>query len=514
MALASTTVWECGSTATANCVNGGGYNASRVGATTDYSQQDTAHLTITDLQSDFVDFLKVHSDLTPFDANDVGNILHITAGTSFTVGWYEITAVDGSTPPVATLDRTCGGTNLSGGTAYLGGAISLSSANDNTFFNVPVSGNTIWIKYGTYTMGASVTLPTSGSITLPKIIKGYYTARGDAPADTYRPTLNFGTSYYFQPGYYGDVYNLIFIGSNSSVVQPYYYNRFLNCKMTNNSTTAGRYAVQTANSYNILINCEMSSYRGTGFYNTNTTEALINCYIHDCNIGVYSNNPIDIYGCLVESCVTTAIQMGSTINWTIMGNTLYGAENTIGTGILLAAGSGLDLIYNNIIYGFAYGITHGTSGNLATILDYNNFYNNDTNVTNVVNGTNDKGVNPAFASVTQITGTTAYTAATGLLVDTTKNFTTLGVVANQSCVYIVSGTGVTAGIYLVTAITTTTNPNDTLTCYCGTTAISTNATADKVYQITAGKNFALTIGSGCIDVGFPNSTTWMGGSKI
>ena len=49
-------------------------------------------------------------------------------------------------------------------------------------------------------------------------------------------------------------------------------------------------------------------------------------------------------------------------------------------------------------------------------------------------------------------------------------------------------TGVTAGIYGISSIATTTNPNDTLVLDL---APGTNTTADKVYQMTVGNNFAL-----------------------
>src|SRR5204863_5745937 len=78
--------------------------------------------------------------------------------------------------------------------------------------------------------------------------------------------------------------------------------------------------------------------------------------------------------------------------------------------------------------------------------------------------------------------------------------TTLGVVAGQDCVYIVSGTGVTAGIYGISSISTTTNPSDTLNLDINP---GTNTTADKTYQITLGHNFA--IGANLRALGFPGA---------
>ena len=282
MALSSATVWECRATATAGCLNGGGYNSVRAGAVVDYSQQDTAHLSITDLQSDAADNTQVHSDLTPFDNSDIGNILHITAtGTGFTVGWFEIIAVAGG---IAVLDRSCGGTGLTGGTAYLGGALSLGSTLDNDFFIAIVSGNVVWIKNGSYTLGESVSMPSSGTITSPKIIRGYDATRGDNPIGSDRPIIDCGTSYAFTLGYYSDARNLIFTGSTSNVFITGYGSRIRNCKAINNSTTAGRSAFYFSNTYLQLIDCEAISYRGYAIYALGgVPQGILNCYCHDSN---------------------------------------------------------------------------------------------------------------------------------------------------------------------------------------------------------------------------------------
>lgn len=72
------------------------------------------------------------------------------------------------------------------------------------------------------------------------------------------------------------------------------------------------------------------------------------------------------------------------------------------------------------------------------------------------------------ANAIDITGTILGTGATTgagnlVLTDATQNFTTSGVVAGRDLVYVVSGTGVTAGIYRIstvgtTTLTLTTNP--------------------------------------------------------
>lgn len=516
MALATTTQWEVRTTGTAGGVNGGGYNSSRAGATTDYSQQDTAHLTITDLVIDGADSSQVTSALTPFDSLDIGNILHITAGTNFTAGWYEVISVAGV---IAVLDRSCGTVGSTGGTAYLGGAILFGTTLDNEFIDQLVEGNKVWIKSGTYTCVENISGGTGSTTTAPVHFIGYSSTRGDGPLDDTRPLINLTANYYWYTTTYDNFSNIIFNSARTTYgIRAAGANRLINCKFLNNSTTANNYACYFYVAGIIALGCEFVSYRGYGVYCGVVSCTFMFCYFHDSLYGIYhATNYVTIQNCLFDNCITTAfyqsvasMQIGS-----IVGNTFYGCENTLGTALLFSATNYGDLIYNNIFYGFVNAINHATAGSKAVLSNYNNYYNNDVDVVNVVKGALDIAADPDFSDVAQITGTTAITAATGKLVDTAKNFTDLGVVANRDCVYVVSGTGVTAGIYLITEISTTTNPNDTITCYCGATALSTNATADKVYQITTGHNFKIdNSGNQCINAGYPDTTTWMGGSKI
>ena len=98
MALAAAIVWEVRGGA-GNDNNGGGFKTGASG--TDRSQQDAAHISRTDLVIG-VDTATITSVATPFTSAEIGNLIQITAGTGFTVGFYEITAVAAT---VATVDR-------------------------------------------------------------------------------------------------------------------------------------------------------------------------------------------------------------------------------------------------------------------------------------------------------------------------------------------------------------------------------------------------------------------------
>jgi hypothetical protein len=476
----------------------------------DHSQATAAKVAAaTDLMVNAITNTVVHaaSGSHSFDVSDVGNFIHITAGTGYTQGWYEIVSVSGGD---ATLDRSPGAVGITGGTYSLGGAISLNSSTTNqtdlNFFAQPVGGNVIF-AIGSLTLAANPTM-NGGGVATPIQLRGYVTNRATMPTGSNRPTIN-ASAQSFSAGAYSQIIGLIFLGNASPVLTVSANGAIIvNCKCTNNSTTANRDAY-TMGSGAIALNCEAISYRGRGFRVT-AGASVIQCYVHDCDTGILRASGGAgigeiIWGNIIESCVTAAINY-TTANGgshTIIANTLYGAENKNGTGLSLTLTATSNFaFFNNLIYGFATGVNQATSGNEKTTYgDFNDFYNNTTDRTNWPTASNDQALNPAFSSVSQVTGTAGkFAASNDRLIDTTKNFVTLGVVAGQDCVYIKSGSGITAGIYGVSSITTTTNTNDTLVL---DVAPGTNTTADKTYQVTTGHNFA--IGANLKALGFPGT---------
>lgn len=168
MALSAALVWEVRSSGTAN--GGGAFNPTTAGV--DYSQQDAAQAAYTDLEITSTT-TNVTSSARPFIADDVGNILNITAGTGFTVGRYEIMSVSSG---VATLDRVAGTALSTGGTATLGGAI-----NDPSIAaSLGVSDNTFWLR-GTFTISSNSTATANGNVLFSNAahVRGYSSVRGD-----------------------------------------------------------------------------------------------------------------------------------------------------------------------------------------------------------------------------------------------------------------------------------------------------------------------------------------------
>lgn len=498
MALPATILWEVRSTATASNANGGGFASDGTG--TDYSQQDAAQYGGTDLaSSNGTDAApQITSATHNFVAADVGNLIYISAGTNWTAGRYYIVSCAGN---AATLDRACGSAaSLSSGTYAVGGALSLGSS-DDAIFEAAEAGHKFWVKSGTYTLGGTVTIAKAGGSQKPIVVEGYASTRGDKPTGSTRPQFDCGAAV-FTGGANWDWYNLRFTGSAAGTLTPGASNKVVYCQIINTSTTANRTAL-TSGANTLAFGCEIVSYRGIGVV-TGSSINVIGCYIHDCNVGVQHNSTsavLVLMDNLIVSNVTSAVHVtvANTARSFIRNNTFYGSEDKLGVGVELVTGVTNMQIMNNIFYGFTTAVNHADVQTVG-FDDSNNYYNNTADVANWVKGSTSVALNPGFLKVAQVTGTEATTGASGVLTDAAADFS--GVTDNVDYIYIVSGTGVTAGKYLITAhtaTTVTTSPN-----------VAADATADKVYKVLTGRNFGA--GQSMKAKGFPG--TFPGGLTI
>ncbi len=494
MALPATGVINIMSTATAGNLNGGGFNAARGG--TDYSLQNTAQLTATDLTCT-AGSTTVTSATGGFTTAMVGNYIHLTAltGTGAIIGWYEIVSRTDTNNVVLDRTPTNGANNITAGTFYVGGALSFGNTLDDDLFEIAVPGNIYYIKGGaTYTPGEAISISTAGAA-LTIEIRGYTTSHADWTTTTgaNRPTLDMAANG-FTLGNNWSMSGVILKGTAAAVLTGGTGSRVINCKVTNTSTTAGRSAMTCATDQ-FTFNSEFVSYRGNGIV---MNGAAVSCYAHDSNNGILVANGTvvqNIQNCIFESNVTAAINntTGVTGRVVISGCTLFGSTNKTGIGVNLATASTDVALVNNIITGFVSGAVHADTQTIG-FDNYNNYHNNTTDVTNWTKGANDSAVAPSFTSVGQVTGATATTSGS-VLTQAGADFTASGVVAGRDYLYLVSGTGVTAGIYGITNVGTTTLTLDI--------APGTNATADKVFQITTGRNFA--VGPAMKALGFPGA---------
>lgn len=178
MAISPTAQWEIRTTG--SDTNGGMYVS---GAGIDYSQQDAAQLSLSDVVTNGT--TTVTSATGGFTANMVNNGINI-AGTV-----YQITArTDTNT---ITVDRTVGA--ASGQTGKVGGAL----ASPGYASGQGVNQNRFWIKSGTYTLTSSTQNIAGGKVVSPAgvagvggapcVWEGYQAARGDKGT---KPVINDG----------------------------------------------------------------------------------------------------------------------------------------------------------------------------------------------------------------------------------------------------------------------------------------------------------------------------------
>lgn len=470
----------------------------------DYSQGTAAIISNTDLACPDGDAASptVTSVGSPFGVNHTGNIIHITAGTGYTAGWYEIVSVSIVT---ATLDRAIGTDGAkTNGTFYVGGAMSMNSTLDDDFFEAASIGASsgggvrIFIKSGTYTLGESVSTAGTGTATVPVVTEGYLTKRGDAPTGDDRPSFSCG-SFTFNLGASGfwDVYHIRASGIGTSLLFASSNCKNINCKCINLSTTANRSGF-LGSTDGMLYKCEAVSIRGYAFQlQAGVPFNVLGCYFHHSDRGVQAetNSAFAFSFNIISSTVTYGMSVGVATQANMFNNnTFYGAENKTGIGVNMLAGSADLRFMNNIFYGYTTAANHVTSTQKVCFSDYNDWYNNTTDVVNFQKGATDLAVDPQFTNVTQITGTNA-TSTTNIL--TAGSGTPFGsVVDSQDFVHVTSGTGTgfTTGTYQITAHNST-----AITLNANLT--SSGAGTNIAWQITLGHNFA--IGTNLKAQGFP-----------
>ncbi|HLV78899.1 MAG TPA: hypothetical protein VKT32_01420 [Chthonomonadaceae bacterium] len=165
----ATAVWEVRPTA-GNDNNGGGFDPGISGAGTDYSQQNTAQLSLSDIT---ISGSAVSSVTGGFTSAMIGNAFQINGN------WYFITAVTDSHHCTITTPST-NGSGLSGN---VGGAL----ATPGKAGALMSGGNTVWIKNsGTASITSASTnvaggclAPPAGTTTALTRIIGYNSSRGD-----------------------------------------------------------------------------------------------------------------------------------------------------------------------------------------------------------------------------------------------------------------------------------------------------------------------------------------------
>lgn len=396
-AIGAATVWEIRQDATANNVNGGGFDSGVAVPGTDYSQQAAAQDYGTDLACADGDVATptVTSATHNFVAADEGNIIHITAGAGWTAGWYTITdtAANG-----AILDRACGTDGAkTGGTWYYGGAMSLNSTLDDDFFEQLVAGNIVYVKYSAtpYALGETVSVAASGTSDAPIKMLGYNTTRGDGETTT-RPTIAKNLITWTIPGAYWVIENFITTGAGSSGLSlSGNYNRAQNVFSTNTSALADKNGISAGGSYCEIINCETVCALGNGI-SVSTSGVVMGNYVHDSTIGISvigANSKV--MSNIVDTVITAGLSMSSLDGAFIAYNTFYCPSGAKGTTGILGTSSINNIIVGNIFNGWVTPITVDAA-DIMTVVDYNDYYGNTNVNSTTFEGTHNITTDPGF----------------------------------------------------------------------------------------------------------------------
>jgi hypothetical protein len=276
MAISANTVFEARAGA-GNDGNGGGFVAGSSG--TDFSQQNAAQLTLTDLATTGV-VTTLTSATGGFTAAMVGNLIQIVSGTNFTAGFYQIvTFTNGNTVVLDRAPTTAAG---SAGTGSVGGAL----ATLGKLVSAMVASNKGYVT-GAFTSTATITLAVgaspSGATGYTRII-GYGAARGDAGHATLTLATNTGLTGIAMTSVGCGVEQLdvdcaslgtstgISVGNSDSYAR--------RCKVSN-FTTAG---ITVAAPRSVVADCEATgggAAATAGINHTSNIGLATRCFVHD-----------------------------------------------------------------------------------------------------------------------------------------------------------------------------------------------------------------------------------------
>lgn len=381
----------------------------------DYTQQNSAQFSGTDLVIDATLNTKVTSATHNFTQADVGNWIRISAGSGWTTGWYQINSVSSN---AATLDRSPAATSTTGGTWALGGSILITDLP-----NAMVASNSVWVKAGgwpniTSTISFTNTITANPpSPTLPWCsLIGYTSKRYDGGQVSLTLSTNTGLSC-FQiagSGWLIDGFNI-------------------NCNSL--GTSKGIY-ISSAASHIFIKNCKISNATIAGIDIYNGVPAFVNimwCEVTGCtstsNGAIYFYNQFDLSYSWIHDNSCTGVNQGAG------GGTDSLIRNNIISNNTGASSDGVSFqniggIKNNIIYkNGRHGIFWASTGYFRIILyniitdhtsgsgiksntaawpakpeyDGNFYYNNNQHRTNIddcgpTSNSNSTYINPVYLS--------------------------------------------------------------------------------------------------------------------
>lgn len=411
-AIGSTTIWHV--RVGGSNTNGGGYDSAISGATTDYTDQDAAQLTVTDIVT--IGGTTVTSVTGGFTSAMIGNCLRIVGD-----GYYFITARASSNS--ITVDRNTG--TAVAQTGSVGGAFGGSTTPFTNFWNggtiaQPAITSPLAPGHIVYIRGSGSNDPTSDDYTMPasdysSLPNGdLTTGRIKIIGYNGRPRINYSGLAAYQ-SIYISIENLsLFLNASATYRNYGFFNigagggsAAINCKVdTNGVDQAVGLSVTTAIGNHILNTGTTSA--GSSSYGidmgTYGGAALGNLIENQRSTGIHANSSISSfvgniivnnanYGMLIDAS-------GGTYGNSIIGNTIYGNGSD---GLHLNSADSLNVTFvNNILSnngGYGASLSTAAGDKIKVYFDYNDYFMNSSGAyNNITAGTHDLAIDPQFVN--------------------------------------------------------------------------------------------------------------------
>ena len=349
---------------------------------TDYSQQDAAQFSgAADMTMHAATNTKVVPGTHTPTAADVGNGVYISAGTNWTVGYYLITAQDGT---YWTLDRSpAAAGELNAATWYMGGGLASPGQAGYILANGGQTGGTafcsctVYVKYhasNTYNI-SNGTLNTAGNrflvtanatLAAPFFMVGYSTNRTKTNTDSkpiFKLTASITTNYMVGvDGSYAYFHNLDINGDGQTgrgIIVGRNGGNITNC-IARSFTGATAYGI-VHNGNGMILNCEAYDNRTSGSYGilasvSYGSASIIKCTSHDhTGSGIGQNSHAAVTDCAAWNCSQNGFVAGDSSSYMKYFNrcTSYSCNN----GFAVGGGNAYSWFLNchaekNTAYGF------------------------------------------------------------------------------------------------------------------------------------------------------------------
>ena len=337
---------------------------------TDYSTQNTAQLTLSDIVTTATS-ARITSATGGFTSAMVGNIIQIQGSSD--AGFYEVLCVDSSNSIVLDRVLTTTAAEVSGS---VGGAISLYSAS-LTQTSGTSNGHKIYIKSGSYNLPSSGNgatgftfanpscSPSAGLTNQALRISGYSTNRGDngfVGSTDYRPVITLAST--------ATPSSTVFKFTNGGV---YIDSLIIDCNGATSST-----GIRYPGSYCKVENCLIRNFTVAGLDYTGSSNSLvvnteITAGVSGATAAVLATSPVTLHYAYIHSntCIgikTSGIYCFSSI---IANNT-----GTTSDGIYSSSNAQLILLDNIIHNNGQYGINDTAAINYGHLIRNNIISNN------------------------------------------------------------------------------------------------------------------------------------------